>query len=57
MPGGIGRAQLDRSEEFIDERKERFGVEMVPLPMNLTLPEVDEAFSYRLNPRLHAGVR
>jgi hypothetical protein len=54
MSGGIGCVRLDMSQQFIQERKKRFGVEMVPLPANLDLPEVDQAFNRRLNPRLNA---
>ncbi|MDR3691607.1 MAG: radical SAM protein [Fimbriimonas sp.] len=56
MSGGIGRVRLDRSEEYLAERQRRFGVEMVPLPANLKLPDVDQAFNRRLNPRLSAVV-
>jgi hypothetical protein len=55
MSGGLGRVRVDRCEDFMEERKKRYGIELVPLPNNLKLPELDQEFNRRLNPRLNAG--
>jgi hypothetical protein len=41
MSGGVGRVRLDRVDDLLAVRKERFGLDLVPLPRSLQLSAAD----------------
>jgi hypothetical protein len=47
MSGGFGRVSLDRSEDYIELRRRRFGLDLVPLPESLPLSAQDAALNNR----------
>lgn len=51
MSGGIGRVRLDSAGDYLPLRRQRFGIELAPLPHSLRLSPADEA----LNRRTHLG--
>ena len=47
MSGGIGRVRLDSDSDYRELRRDRFDVDLVPLPKSLTLSKADEELNRR----------
>ena len=48
MSGGIGKVRLDSDSDYRPMRRERFGVDLVPLPNSLALSKADAEFNRRV---------
>lgn len=49
MSGGVARVVRDHQSDYIALRRERFGLDRVPLPPSLRLSAADEALNRRVN--------
>ena len=47
MSGGIGKVQLDSDSDYREIRKNRFDVDLVPLPKSLALSKADAELNHR----------
>jgi hypothetical protein len=45
MSGGVKRQRLDHVNDFLHLRRKLFGLELVPLPQSLALPEADQGLN------------
>ena len=45
MAGGIGRVRRDQASDYADLRRRAWGLDLVPLPANLTLSAADEVLN------------
>jgi hypothetical protein len=48
MSGGVGRVRLDSDSDYRDMRRNRFGVDLVPLPGSLALSKADAELNRRV---------
>jgi radical SAM superfamily enzyme YgiQ (UPF0313 family) len=48
MSGGIGRVRVDSWSDYQEFRRNRFGVDLVPLPKSLTLSQADTELNRRV---------
>ena len=47
MSGGIGKVHLDSASDYREIRKNRFDVDLVPLPKSLALSKADAELNRR----------
>jgi Radical SAM superfamily len=56
MSGGIRRTRLDHIDDFLHLRRKCFGLEIVPLPQNLALPQTDQILNRIADRTLQRGL-
>jgi hypothetical protein len=48
MSGGISRVRIDSSKDYEELRRNRFGVDLIPLPKSLALSKADAELNRRV---------